>query len=498
MFEFIREKKKILLIVLLLLVIPPFVVMGAWDRINPNSEPIVATVNDINITKRQWESVHQNWIDSIRERVGGNVSAEIFNTVETRVATLENIINKQIIASITADSRITVSKEEVKEIIRSIPEFQKNGIFNLEKAQELLIKRGMTTSDFENRIRFDIASSIIPSILAESSFVPRSVARKVAQAENEKRTFKIKLFSPLDYKNRITVSDEEVEGYFNLNKARFVLPSLYNFDFIIFKDSSRADSLANRLYEESDSLDPVAQEFDIKIEKVVSLDLNTPVIDKNLSKEILDTLNNPLFRKAVASTEVLEDGLNSELVEINPNLFISANLSSKTDEIPMKFDLVKSQIKSEVLLRKMNDEAKNNATQLLDKYNETGNLSDLNLGKNKLVKVVLKQNEPDIDIGKFTNVLSNHFQELFSHNLEINNAQLIDIGRNGAVIAVFINSSILKTSDPIVVESLSAVYENMQRIESDSSLRFWLSSKEEQMEVVRYQNQLESSSINNE
>ncbi len=498
MFDFIREKKKILLVLLLLLVIPPFIVMGAWDRINPNSEPIVATINDLNITKRQWESVHQDFIDNLRQRIGGNISTDFFNTPETRLATLENLINKQLIALITAESRITVSEEMVKAIIRTIPEFQKDGVFNLKKAQDLLAKRGMTSTDFENRLRFDIASSIIPSLLTESSYVPRSVARKVAQAENEKRTFIIKLFSPLDYKNKISVSDSEVESYFSLNKSKFVLPARYDFDFITFNDPDQADSLANKLYEDAESLDIAAEEFGIEIKKIRSLDLNSPIIDNKLSNESLKIINNPLFRKSISTKEVLEDGFNSELVEINPKLFVSANLSGKKDEVPMKFELVKSQIKSEVLLEKMNTEAKKDANEWFEKYKSADKFLKTKLTNDKIDKITLKHNEPDANVGEFTEILSSRFQELFSHEFSINSSKLIDIGRNGAIVAILINSTIVDVSDKNVVNSLSSVYENMQRIESDSSLRLWLLNREKQMDVVRYEGQLESSSASKE
>ena len=84
----------------------------------------------------------------------------------------------------------------------------------------------------------------------------------------KRRTFKIKLFSPLEYKNKTSVSSDEIKSYFNKNKANFVLPARYNFDFIIFNDPSRADSLANKLYEDAESLDSAAEDFGIEIRKI--------------------------------------------------------------------------------------------------------------------------------------------------------------------------------------------------------------------------------------
>ena len=84
MFELIRERKKFLLVVLLLLVIPPFVVVGAWDQFNPNREPIVATVDGVEIYKRNWENAHQNFIDNFRAQMGQNVTEGITDTFYNR------------------------------------------------------------------------------------------------------------------------------------------------------------------------------------------------------------------------------------------------------------------------------------------------------------------------------------------------------------------------------------------------------------------------------
>ncbi len=58
----------------------------------------------------------------------------------------------------------------------------------------------MSTVDFENRLKADLSLALIPEILNTSNFVPRTIVRKLARAENEKRTFGVKLFSPLYHK----------------------------------------------------------------------------------------------------------------------------------------------------------------------------------------------------------------------------------------------------------------------------------------------------------
>ena len=103
MFELIRERKKFLLVVLLLLVIPPFVVVGAWDQFNPNREPVVATVDGVEIYKRNWENAHQNFIDNFRAQVGQDIPDELLNSDDVKKATLDNMINQVILRKIISE-----------------------------------------------------------------------------------------------------------------------------------------------------------------------------------------------------------------------------------------------------------------------------------------------------------------------------------------------------------------------------------------------------------
>ena len=206
MFEIIREKKKVLLFVLLALVIPPFIVVGAWDQFSPNREPVVATIDGVDIYKRNWENVHQDFVTNFKNRVGNNIPDEMLNSDEVKRATLDNMINQFILQKVVSTSRIAVSDSDVRTIILGIPEFHdEKGVFNLDQAKKVLGRQGMSTVDFENRLKADLSLALIPEILNASNFVPRTIVRKLARAENEKRTFGVKLFSPLSYKNKVTV-----------------------------------------------------------------------------------------------------------------------------------------------------------------------------------------------------------------------------------------------------------------------------------------------------
>ena len=487
MFEIIREKKKVLLFVLLALVIPPFIVVGAWDQFSPNREPVVASIDGVDIYKRNWENVHQEFVTNFKNRVGNNVPDEMLNSDEVKRATLDNMINQFILQKVVSTSRIGVSDSDVKTIILGIPEFHdEKGVFNLDRAKKVLGRQGMSTVDFENRLKADLSLALIPEILNSSNFVPRTIVRKLARAENEKRTFGVKLFSPLSYKKKVTASDAEIKSFFDDNGPRFVIPATYDIDFIVLEGDDKVDEIGNLLYEENSSLDPVAEKFSLKVQRITRLDLNAPAIGGGkLNNNSLRALNDAKFRSELFSDDFLTENYNTELIQVAEGLHISANLVKKHEAVPMQFDVVKDQIKSEILLQKMNKLAKEEADTVFEEVKSDDKL------KKSLRKVVLPfGSSEDQNSDQYSQLLQQFKGELFSHELQINQGKVLNLGSSGAALVFFLSSELEEASSKKVVETLQDVFGIFNSAENDLVVKAWLRDYEEQMEVDRYLNVL--------
>ena len=487
MFEIIREKKKVLLFVLLALVIPPFIVVGAWDQFSPNREPVVASIDGVDIYKRNWENVHQDFVTNFKNRVGNNIPDEMLNSDEVKRATLDNMINQFILQKVVSTSRIAVSDSDVRTIILGIPEFHDDkGAFNLDQAKKVLGRQGMSTVDFEKRLKADLSLALIPEIINASNFVPRTIVRKLARAENEKRTFGVKLFSPLSYKNKVKVMDNEVKNFFDDNRSRFVIPATYDIDFIVLEGDDKVDEIGNLLYEENSSLDPVAEQFNLKVQSITRLDLNAPAIGGGkFNNNALRALNDMKFRSELFSDDFLTENYNTELIEVSKGLHIAANLVKQHEAVPMKFDVVKDQIKSEILLQKMNQLAKEEADTVFEEVETDSQL------KKSLQKVVLPfRSTEDQNNDEYSLLLRQFKEELFSHELQINQGKVLNLGSSGAAIVFFLSSELEDASSKRVVESVQDIFGIYNSVETDLVVRAWLRDYEEQMKVDRYLNVL--------
>ena len=93
----------------------------------------------------------------------------------------------------------------------------------------------------------------------------------------------------------------------------------------------------------------------------------------------------------------------------------------------MKFDVVKDQIKSEILLQKMNKLAKEEADTVFEEVRADSQL------KKSLRKVVLPfRSSEDQNSDQYSQLLQQFKGELFSHELQINQGTVLNLGSSGA------------------------------------------------------------------
>ncbi|MDL2283823.1 SurA N-terminal domain-containing protein [Oxalobacter sp. OttesenSCG-928-P03] len=119
------------------------------------------------------------------------------------------------------------------------------------------------------------------------------------------------------------------------------------------KYAESAEVFSNTVYEQPDSLQPVADKLKLKILKVDNL---TREPNPAYAKHII--LGNSKFIQAVFSDEVIKNKHNTEAIEIGPQLMVAARISKYYPAAVKPFDEVKADIEKVVLTRKMGQFAK--------------------------------------------------------------------------------------------------------------------------------------------
>ncbi|KQQ97474.1 SurA N-terminal domain-containing protein [Massilia sp. Leaf139] len=243
MFDFVRNNKRLLQGVLLLLIIPSFVLVGVdsyQDR--GDSATGVAEVDGRNITQQEWDDAQRRQIDQARQQMGPQFDQKIFDTPQAKREVLENLVAERAVNAEIARSHLTVSDQAVFKAINAIETFRKpDGSFDMEGYRAALAAQGLTPEAFDARMRRDMAIQQLAGSIQGTAFVPRSVASRISDINDQEREVQELVFPIAQYLPQVKVTDEMVKAFYDKNATLFQIPETVKAEYIVL-DSAAVES----------------------------------------------------------------------------------------------------------------------------------------------------------------------------------------------------------------------------------------------------------------
>ncbi len=90
MLQSIRERAQgVVAWVIVILISVPFALWGIQEYLGTGSAPPMATVNDLEITEREFDSGYRNFRQNMRERLGKNYRPELIDETVLRKEVLD-------------------------------------------------------------------------------------------------------------------------------------------------------------------------------------------------------------------------------------------------------------------------------------------------------------------------------------------------------------------------------------------------------------------------
>ncbi|HKE94176.1 MAG TPA: SurA N-terminal domain-containing protein [Povalibacter sp.] len=125
-----------------------------------------------------------------------------------------------------------VSDEALSDRITSIPQLQADGKFDRDRYAAALRQQGRTETQFEAELRADMAIGQIQEGVVDSAFVvPYELDRRFA-LEKQQRELDYVLIATNDFENQVTVTDAQIQAWFEAHKDNYMLPETVNLQFI--------------------------------------------------------------------------------------------------------------------------------------------------------------------------------------------------------------------------------------------------------------------------
>ena len=242
MFEFIRTHKPLMMGFLMLLIVPSFVLVGVSSYQGGDATTGVATVDDRKITQPEWEEAQRQQIDRYRQQMGDQFDQKMFDTPEARQAVLDNLVAERALEAEIKRSHLTVNDATLARTIAEIDAFKKaDGSFDMEQYKAVLAAQGMSPAMFDARMRRDMALQQLNNAVAGSAFVPRTVAKRLSDVNDQEREVQEMIFPVSDFVAQVKVNDEMVKAYYDKNAALFAVPERAKVEYVVL-DAAAVES----------------------------------------------------------------------------------------------------------------------------------------------------------------------------------------------------------------------------------------------------------------
>ncbi|HSW69032.1 MAG TPA: SurA N-terminal domain-containing protein [Gammaproteobacteria bacterium] len=370
---------------------------------------VVAKVNGAEITKNQLAAVYERLRHQFQAQSGnGPLPAQTDTALKQRA--LQTLIEYQVLEQAVLADNYRITTNQIDGFLQEMPEFQVNGEFSAARLQQALNAALFTLSDFLELIKTTLLiDQARLGIVLTSYATPNEVNNTIALI-SEERNIQYLLIPSNYFKNQaIVITDQNMQSYYQQHQSEFKTPEKVSIEYILFsmkdlanriqpteeqlknfynenKDSFKSfqsyekakakvketlarqkaeeefadkkEKIASLAYEHPDSLQSVAQEFNIPV--LVSGPFTRDKGDKNLTSNIK-------VREAAFSHDVLNLQNNSDVIQINPDEMLVLRVKSHMPAAVLPLNMVQNQIEEKLKTITREDKLSQLANEIKEK-----------------------------------------------------------------------------------------------------------------------------------
>lgn len=231
MFDFVHEKRKLVQIVLLLIILP-FAFFGVDSYRHSGDSDAPATVNGAKITKQEFETALRQQQDRMRQMLGANYDPAMFDKPEVKRAVLENLIAQRLLIDKARDAGLTVTDEQVAQVIDSIDAFKEGGKFDKARYTSVLANQNMSPAMFEARVRDELTGQQLREAYTMNGYISSRVADNIIAINEQQRVISIAQVAPSAFMSQAHVDDAEIKAYYDKNQSEFTAPEQIKVEYV--------------------------------------------------------------------------------------------------------------------------------------------------------------------------------------------------------------------------------------------------------------------------
>ncbi len=187
--------------------------MGGGGQIGGRSDT-VASVGGAEISVTDFQRAQTATRNLYREQYGNNLPPELLRALDIPSRTLAQLIDSALLEQEASRLGLLVTDESVRMAIRQVPAFQRGGQFSAAVYRAALARQSTSPADFETTMRHDLLVAQLADIIRRGVHVTDGEVRERYRSDNEQVTLSYIEFTADELAGEVEVSEEALAGFF--------------------------------------------------------------------------------------------------------------------------------------------------------------------------------------------------------------------------------------------------------------------------------------------
>ncbi|RBO83777.1 SurA N-terminal domain-containing protein [Marinomonas aquiplantarum] len=245
MLQDIRDKSQGIVVKIIVgFIVVTFALFGVDALVTSfNSSDKVAEVDGVEITRTQMLQGAETQRRQLISMMGSQINPALLEDNLLQRRALDELIQRAVLANQADELGLGVSDEQVNTYLLQAEQFQTNGQFDQTKYLNFLRSLGFTPLAFKERIKQDVLIQQPRNAIAGSEFVLPYQTDVVTNLQSQVRSYDYVSFSLADESEQTSVTDAELQAYYDEHKDGFKTPEQVKVDYVVVSSADFASKV---------------------------------------------------------------------------------------------------------------------------------------------------------------------------------------------------------------------------------------------------------------
>jgi peptidyl-prolyl cis-trans isomerase D len=238
MLDFFRNHQRLMMALLILIVVPGLGIVGIQGFSSFfDASANVASVNGHNIPRAEYDNAMRQQLDRARQMLGAQFDPKMFDTPAMRASLIDSLVQQRVLADEVRRQHLTAPDEAVRRALLADPTIaslrKPDGTIDVDRYKELLAMQGMTPDQYDERVRYGLASQQLPGSIQDSSFTSKALAQSLTEIADQRRDVQGLAFRTADYAAKIQPTDAQLKSYYDAHRTDFATPESASIQYLV-------------------------------------------------------------------------------------------------------------------------------------------------------------------------------------------------------------------------------------------------------------------------